>query len=85
MAGESLARYFNFYNTRRPHRSLDGMTPDQAYFAQQQLPAAALPNAEASLKEPGKLFRRTGPALHWPCLKESKDDIIHSVDAQRHS
>lgn len=27
-----LGRYFNFYNGRRPHSSLDGQTPDQAYF-----------------------------------------------------
>ena len=40
-ARDSLARYFNFYNTRRPHQALDGMTPDQAYFTQLQLPAAA--------------------------------------------
>lgn len=40
-ARESLARYFTFYNTRRPHQALDGMTPDQAYFTPQQLPAAA--------------------------------------------
>lgn len=33
--GEALAsigRYLNFYNGRRPHSSLDGVTPDQAYF-----------------------------------------------------
>jgi len=27
-----LNQYFNFYNTRRPHSSLDGKTPDQVYF-----------------------------------------------------
>ncbi|PTM94938.1 putative transposase [Rhodovulum imhoffii] len=31
-ARESLARYLKFYNTRRPHSSLDGRTPDQAYL-----------------------------------------------------
>ena len=30
-AREGLARYLAFYNTRRPHSSLDGQTPDQAY------------------------------------------------------
>ena len=28
----SIGRYIGFYNTRRPHSSLDGKTPDQAYF-----------------------------------------------------
>jgi putative transposase len=32
-ARASLGRYFEFYNQRRPHTSLDGSTPDQAYFA----------------------------------------------------
>jgi putative transposase len=40
-ARNSLARYFTFYNRRRPHQGLDGRTPDQAYFKPQQLPAAA--------------------------------------------
>ena len=31
-ARASLARYISFYNGRRPHSSLDGKTPDQAYF-----------------------------------------------------
>jgi putative transposase len=36
-----LNRYFNFYNSRRPHSSLDGQTPDQVYFnALQQTQAA---------------------------------------------
>jgi putative transposase len=40
-ARTSIGRYLTFYNTRRPHQSLDGMTPDQAYFTPPQLPAAA--------------------------------------------
>ena len=27
-----LGRYFDFYNGRRPHQSLDGQTPDKMYF-----------------------------------------------------
>jgi putative transposase len=32
-AKSSLGAYLNFYNTRRPHQSLDGKTPDEIYFA----------------------------------------------------
>ena len=31
-ARTSIGRYLDFYNHRRPHSSLDGTTPDQAYF-----------------------------------------------------
>lgn len=31
-ARAGIGRYLNFYNTRRPHSSLDRRTPDQAYF-----------------------------------------------------
>ena len=31
-ARKSLASYFGFYNSRRPHSSLDRQTSDQAYF-----------------------------------------------------
>ena len=31
-ARASIGRYLGFYNGRRPHSSLDGKTPDQAYF-----------------------------------------------------
>lgn len=32
-ARRSLSQYIEFYNTRRPHQSLDGRTPDQMYWA----------------------------------------------------
>ncbi len=32
-ARESLTKFIAFYNTRRPHSSLDGQTPDEVYFA----------------------------------------------------
>jgi putative transposase len=32
LARASIGRYLDFYNCRRPHSSLDGATPDQAYF-----------------------------------------------------
>ena len=32
-ARAGLAKYFEFYNRRRPHRALDGATPDAFYFA----------------------------------------------------
>ena len=31
-ARASLGRYFDFYNCKRPHSSLDACTPDRAYF-----------------------------------------------------
>jgi putative transposase len=31
-ARASIGRYLDFYNRRRPHSSLDGTTPDHAYF-----------------------------------------------------
>ena len=41
-ARASLGRYLAFYNARRPHASLDGKTPDQAYFNPLlSIPAAA--------------------------------------------
>jgi len=37
----SIGRYLNFYNARRPHSSLDGSTPDQAYFVPPPIRMAA--------------------------------------------
>src|SRR6202051_1960496 len=40
-ARASLGRYLDFYNSRRPHSSLDDKTPDQAYFPMLPLRLAA--------------------------------------------
>ncbi len=40
-ARASISRYLSFYNGRRPHSSLDGTTPDQAYFNSLPLRSAA--------------------------------------------
>ena len=40
-ARSSIGRYLDFYNRRRPHSSLDGTTPDQAYFTPLPLRMAA--------------------------------------------
>ncbi len=40
-ARASIGRYLDFYNTRRPHSSLDGTTPDHAYFTPLPLRSAA--------------------------------------------
>jgi putative transposase len=40
-ARASIGRYFDFCNGRRPHQSLDGATPDQAYFPPLPLRLAA--------------------------------------------
>jgi putative transposase len=40
-ARQSLTRYFTFYNRGRPHRALDGQTPDTVYFNSLPSPQAA--------------------------------------------
>jgi putative transposase len=41
-ARASITRYLDFYNRRRPHQGLAGLTPDQAFItALQPMPAAA--------------------------------------------
>ena len=41
-AHAGIGRYLDLYNGRRPHSSLDGMTPDEAYFGQQSTPPIRL-------------------------------------------
>jgi putative transposase len=40
-ARTSITRYLDFYNRKRPHSSLDRRTPEEAYFGQPMLRAAA--------------------------------------------
>jgi putative transposase len=40
-ARTSIGRYLDFFNTGRPHSSLDRRTPDEAYFGYQAIAAAA--------------------------------------------
>jgi putative transposase len=40
-ARASISRYLTFYNQGRPHSSLDGRTPDEAYFDHQAMAAVA--------------------------------------------
>jgi putative transposase len=40
-ARASIGQYLSFYNGQRPHSALDRKTPDQAYFTQLPLSAAA--------------------------------------------
>ena len=40
-ARNSIGCYLDFYNRRRPHSSLDGSTPDQAYFTSLPIRIAA--------------------------------------------
>lgn len=37
-ARERIGRYLDLYNRRRPHSSLDGRTPDEAYFSHESMP-----------------------------------------------
>jgi putative transposase len=37
----TIGRYLRSFNERRPHASLDGITPDQAYFTSLPFRSAA--------------------------------------------
>jgi putative transposase len=41
-ARASIGRYLDLYNRHRPHSSLDGMTPDRAYYGAHSLPPVRL-------------------------------------------
>ena len=41
-ARSGIGHYLDLYNRRRPHSSLDGMTPDQAYYGAHSMPPLRL-------------------------------------------
>jgi hypothetical protein len=59
----SIGRYLDFYNSRRPHSGLDGITPDHT-TSRQCLDACRPTPAEAPFIEAGNLFRQPAPALY---------------------
>jgi putative transposase len=69
-ARASLGRYLTFYNGRRPHSSLDRMTPDHVYFNQPLLAAARnrqpphLAIARGCADKPSHLYRLMIEATH---------------------
>ena len=62
-ARASISRYLAFYNGRRPHSSLDRMTPDQAYFTRLPQDRGSLNPAGFHLSRREPLFRQTEPPL----------------------
>ncbi len=58
----SIGRYLDLYNRRRPHSSLDGMTPDQAYYEHRACRQSAWrPNpGRRSTYRSGKTVRTSG-------------------------
>ncbi len=63
-ARASIGRYLDLYNRRRPHSSLDGMTPDQAYYGAHELaasPLGGLTPADVPLIEAENLSEQPGP------------------------
>jgi putative transposase len=58
-ARQSIGRYIDFYNRRRPHSSFDRRTPDQAYFAAS--PQGSLTPADVPLNRAEFLCRQPGP------------------------
>jgi hypothetical protein len=59
-ARTSIGRYFDFYNCRRPHSSLDGATPDRLLHPAAH-PHGSLTPAGAPLIDAETLLRQPGP------------------------
>ena len=65
-AQQELDRYLTFYNRQRPHRALNGKTPDQVYCDNltTRLTAALSEHREAPLKAWNILSKQLGPHLY---------------------
>src|SRR5271154_4562004 len=67
----SIGRYLNFYNSKRPHSSLDARTPDHAYFDPRPQLAAACPDRRRA--KISRRFRGVTPVgLRPPCVTPRK-------------
>jgi len=63
-ARAGIGRYLAFYNSRRPHSSLDRQTPDQALLQRAVTDnGGSITEAEIHLRNPRDLFRQTEPPL----------------------
>src|SRR3954470_22946787 len=63
-ARASIGRYLSFYNTRRPHSSLDRRTPDRAYFTRLPQIAAAWTRQRLPLSSRKNCSDRPSQLLH---------------------
>jgi putative transposase len=64
-ARATIGRYLDFYNSRRPHSSLDGTTPDQAYFTALPFRMAAYLGRRSTYRR-GKSVQTTGATSYSP-------------------
>jgi putative transposase len=80
-AQQGLERYLTFYNQTRPHRALDGHTPNGVYV--DNLPtrrtAAKAEYREAPLKNWNILSKQPGPPLTSSPVSRSKSAIARVV------
>ena len=60
IAGQVIGEWIEFYNTERPHSSLDGKTPAEAYRDDQ--PVDMMDKPDGLPTSPQGLARRFGPA-----------------------
>ena len=62
-----VGRYFDFYNGRRPHQSLDGQTPNAIYFNLPQEKNRGMMNARLHLSKRICCPNKRGQLCHPSC------------------